>query len=205
MKTCLSLIAALILATGCKTDGEESSTASSTPEAEQSARKGRSGKIDLPTARPRPGDGAARPELRDDRADMTPEERRAMREERREERRAERLERIDADGDGKISEQERKAARSAQMDEMKTRLDTDGDGKLTIKELQESRMARRMPDMTTVDTNNDGEVSNDELRKSMEDMRMNNLGGRRGGRGWGGPERGDGAPPAPGTETKPTP
>ena len=205
MKTCLSLIAALILAAGCKTDGEESSTAgSAAPAAEQSAPKGRSGKIDLPTRRERPND-EVRPSLGDDRADMTPEERRAMRQERREERRAERMAKIDTDGDGTISEQERTAARSAQIDEMKNRLDADGDGKLTIKELQDSRMARRMPDMTTVDTNNDGVVSNDELRKSMEDMRMNNWGGRRGGRGWGGPGR-DGEAPAPNAgESKPTP
>lgn len=198
MKTCLSLIATLILAAGCKTDGEETPAGSAASETEQSARKGRSGKIDLPTPRQRPADPGtgetARPGLRGDRDDVSPEERRAMREERR----ADRMAQLDTDGDGKISDQERAVLQKQRMDQMKTRLDTDGDGKLTVKELQESRMSRRMGDVAALDIDKNGEISGEEMQKGMEDMRAKGWGGRRGGLGG----AGDTDAPAPGDETK---
>jgi hypothetical protein len=176
MKLCLPIIASLLLAAGCKTDGAESTAGSAAPPAEQSASKGRSGKIDLPPSqRPRASDGD-RPALPDD---QDPSE---DRRERREERRKERMAELDKDGDGKVSDAEREAARKVRLDEMKTRLDTDGDGKLTIAELKESRMARRLGDeIDAIDTDKNGEVSAEELQKSMDTMRANMWGGRRGG------------------------
>jgi hypothetical protein len=193
MKTCLSLIAALVLAAGCKTDNGDSTAGSPAPEVEQSARKGRSGKIDLPTQRqrdPETGD-TPRPGLRAD--DESREDRRA----RREERRAERMAELDTDKDGTISDAERQAAQKQRMDEMKTRLDTDGDGKLTVQELQASRMSRRLGDVTALDTDKNGEISADEMQKGMDDMRAQGWGGRRGGRGWG-----NDAPTTPAEPTK---
>lgn len=178
MKLCL-VIASLLLAAGCKTDGAESTAGSAAPQAEQSANKGRSGKIDLPpTQRPRASDGE-RPALPDD------QERSDDRRERRDERRKERMAELDKDGDGQISDAEREAGRKVRLDEMKTRLDTDGDGKLTVAELKDSRMARRLgTELDAVDADKNGEVSAEELQKSMDAMRANMWGGglRGGGR-----------------------
>ncbi len=183
MKLCLPLIASLLFAAGCKTDGAESTAGSAAPPAEQSASKGRSGKIDLPPQqRPRRmDDERERPSLDGDPAERD-EDRRARREERRKERMAE----LDKDGDGQISDAERDAARQVRMAETKKRLDTNGDGKLTIDELKESRMARRLGDeLSTIDADKNGEVSAEELQKSMDAMRSTMWGGRRGGRGGG--------------------
>jgi hypothetical protein len=179
MKLCLTLIASLLVATGCKTDGAESTAGSAAPQAEQSASKGRSGKIDLPPQqRPRAIDGE-RPALPDD-----PDEREEARRERREERRKERMAELDKDGDGQVSDAERDAARQVRVAETKRRLDANGDGKLTVDELKESRMARRLgDDLTTIDADKNGEVSAEELQKSMDAMRASMWGGgRRGGR-----------------------
>lgn len=177
MKLCLPIIASLLLAAGCKTDGAESTAGSAAPQAEQSAPKGRSGKIDLPQPRQRGADGD-RPALPDD------QDRSEDRRERRDERRKERMAELDKDGDGQISDAEREAGRKARLDEMKTRLDTDGDGKLTVSELKDSRMARRLgTELDAIDADKNGEVSADELQKSMDAMRANMWGGgRRGGR-----------------------
>jgi Ca2+-binding EF-hand superfamily protein len=192
MKLCLSLIASLLVATGCKTDGAESTAGSAAPQAEQSASKGRSGKIDLPPQqRPRAGDGD-RPAPPDE--EDPGDDRRARREERRKERMAE----LDKDGDGQISDAERDAARQVRMAETKKRLDTDGDGKLTVAELKASRMARRLGDeIDGIDADKNGEISAEELQKSMDTMRATMWGGRRGGR-----FGGDAAPAAPNDSTK---
>ena len=199
MKLCLSLVATLVLAVGCKTDSESSKAGSSAPEAEQSAHSGRSGKIDLPQRRrpAAPGDDTARPALPDGDSPLSDEERRARREERRKERMAE----LDKDGDGTISEAEREAARKERMAEMRSRMDTNGDGKLTVEELQNSRASRRFGDVSAMDTDKNGEISAEELQKQMETMRAQGW-GRRGG-DWRGRDGQDGEPPpAPAPETK---
>lgn len=164
MKFCLPIIASLLLAGGCKTDGAESTAGSAAPQAEQS--RGRSGKIDLPPQHQRVGDG----------------DRPALPDEDRRERRKERMAELDKDGDGQISDAEREAGRKARLDEMKTRLDTDGDGKLTLAELKDSRMARRLgDDLDAIDADKNGEISAEELQKSMDAMRASMWrGGRRG-------------------------
>ncbi len=175
MKLCLLIIAGLLFAAGCKTEGAESTAGSAAPQAEPSASKGRSGKIDLPPQRQRAADGD-RPALPDE---ASSDDRR----ERRDERRKDRMAELDKDGDGQISDVEREAGRKARVDEMKTRLDTDGDGKLTIAELKESRMARRLgDDLDAVDADKNGEISAEELQKSMDAMRANMWGGGRRGR-----------------------
>ncbi len=194
MKLCLALVATLLVAVGCKTDGADSTAGSAAPRAEPSASKGRSGKIDLPPQqRPRASEGE-RPALPEDQDQG--EDRRVRREERRKERMAE----LDQDADGQISDAERDAGRKARVDEMKLRLDTDGDGKLTLAELKDSRMARRLgDDLATIDADKNGEISAEELQKSMDAMRANMWGGRRGRMG------GESVPPAQPAEPTKTP
>ncbi len=199
MKLCISLVATLALAVGCKTDSESSNAGSTAPAAESSAKSGRSGKIDIPQRRRPMGDDSARPGLpeRGDRPQMTDEERQAFREDRRKERMAE----LDKDGDGKISDAEREEARKARMAEMRTRLDTNGDGKITVDELKDSRMSRRFGDVSAMDTDKNGEISPEEMQKQMDEMRAQGW-GRRGGGGWRGRDGQDGADSPPPPETK---
>ncbi len=77
---------------------------------------------------------------------------------------------MDTDGDGKISDAERAAGRKARAESMRQKLDTDGDGKLTVEELAKSdnsRMLRRLGDLKSLDVNGDGEISADELDAAM--------------------------------------
>jgi hypothetical protein len=189
---------------GCKTDASTSSSASkeSTQENAPSGTKARSGKIDLPNARPRPSAG-------DDDQDTK---------QSRQERRQQRMAEIDSDGDGEISDAEREAWRAKREAEMKARLDTnkdgvisdderaaashqramdmharfdkDGDGKLTPAELEQTPFGRFD---TTVDSNNDGNITVDELDAAMKERMQNGRGGFRGRRRGG--MDGSGAPP----------
>ncbi|MCX5744025.1 MAG: hypothetical protein NT062_16165 [Proteobacteria bacterium] len=134
----------------------------------------RSGKIELPTRRnhPRDDDGDVKPDgaaADDERPrDLDPVQREAMKQ-KFDEMRKEREAKLDADGDGKISETERDTARHARAVEMRTKLDADGDGKVTTQELAASgRMARRFGDTAALDTNKDGDVSTDELEAAMK-------------------------------------
>lgn len=71
-------------------------------------------------------------------ANMTPEQREAF-----EKRQAERIARFDTDGDGKLSDTERAAARKEMHAKMLERFDKDGDGKLSEDERRAAREARR--------------------------------------------------------------
>lgn len=199
MKTCLSLLATLVLAVGCKTDSE-SKAGSPAPAAEQSAsHTGRSGKIEMPQRRrPTLGDDVARPGLPDGDS-MTREERQEQRRARREERRKERIAELDKNGDGQIDDAERDAARKDRMDEMRTRMDTNGDGKLTVDELQNSRGSRRFGDVSAIDLDKNGEISAEEMQKQMETMRARGWGRRGGWRGGDGQGSGSAAPAPSGT------
>lgn len=164
----LSLSLALVFAVACKTDSPAPAAGSS---ADPSSGKARSAKIDLkPSAAPPPSlaagssdDEAAPPEGRGDhRLDPAA----------REEWRKRRMERMDKDGDGKISDEERAAAMKERMDAMRARLDTDGDGKVTPAELAAARGNRiRMEDPAALDTNHDGDISSDELAAGMKARR----------------------------------
>ncbi|MGL4400224.1 MAG: hypothetical protein ACRCXD_10175 [Luteolibacter sp.] len=71
---------------------------------------------------------------------LSPEERKAMHEERK----AEILKKFDADGDGTLSDAEKsaaKAAREAKHAELLAKYDTDGDGKLSPAEVKAARDA----------------------------------------------------------------
>ena len=87
---------------------------------------------------------------------------------------AEILAKFDKDGDGKLNEEERKAAgeaRKALRAEILAKHDTDGDGKLSPKERQASMIAR-------FDKDGDGKLSEAERMEAQKEFM-----GRRGGRG----------------------
>jgi hypothetical protein len=87
------------------------------------------------------------------------------------------IEKFDKDGDGKLNEQEREAAKAAREEmmearrkEMLAKFDKDGDGKLSDEEEEAMREARRKMMMEKFDKDGDGELSDDEkaaMRKAM--------------------------------------
>ncbi|HEU0030600.1 MAG TPA: hypothetical protein VFQ53_08205 [Kofleriaceae bacterium] len=179
------LAAAALAVAACKADAPSSSSVSpSSDEPATSSQPGaprpRSGKVELPSRTPSLDPGTppttADPRTSDDIA----------------ERRRERMARVDTDGDGSISEQERAAARHERAVTMHDRLDADHDGKLTQAELAASPMLRRFGD-EPVDTNHDGQISVDELEAALK---------LRAGR-WGRPGRGDAADDGAGSAPAP--
>jgi hypothetical protein len=181
----LAIACCLAAGFGCKADKPDQPAASKDDPAPTPTEqgKGRSGKIDLGARHPSlPSDDGSADEGSD-----------------RENRRKARMAAIDTDGDGKISDEERAAARKVRAEQMLKRLDTNGDGKVTTEELAASSMRRFDP--ATVDTNKDGEISVDELAKAMEQRGAGRQwGGRRGGNGGGGP---DATAPTPTPPTTP--
>jgi len=78
-----------------------------------------------------------------------------------------RMARMDTDGDGKISPEEREAAMKQRAATMRARLDTNGDGKLTPDELANAKGRMKFDDPASLDTNHDGDISADELEAGM--------------------------------------
>ncbi|MFD2158047.1 EF-hand domain-containing protein [Rubritalea tangerina] len=82
-------------------------------------------------------------------------------------RRAHIIEKFDTDGDGKLSEEERKAAREAmeaRKAEFIAKHDTDGDGKLS----DEEKKAAKDAFIAQYDTDGDGELSAEEREAARE-------------------------------------
>lgn len=79
---------------------------------------------------------------------------------------AEVLAKFDADKDGKLNEEERKAAMEARQAEMLAKFDTDKDGKLSEEEKKAAGEARKAEMMKRFDKDGDGEL-NDEEKKAM--------------------------------------
>jgi hypothetical protein len=153
-----SFVVACVLAAGCKADRpatSEGAASGSDPAGatQDPGGRSRSGKIDLGLRR----GGGAGSEAAD--SSITGQELMA-------ERRRARLSEIDTDGDGEISEEERRASRQRRAESMHARLDTNGDGKLTPDELAASRFRRFDPESLDLDKN--GEISIDELAKALE-------------------------------------
>lgn len=95
-----------------------------------------------------------------------------------------RMARMDTDGDGKISDEEREAAMKERSAKMRSRFDTNGDGKVTPDELASARGRMRFEDPAALDTNQDGDISADELEAGMkarrDELRVQRLQGRLG-------------------------
>jgi hypothetical protein len=179
MKKQLTIVAALMFAVACKTDSPSKS--SSAPAGDDSNAKARSAKIEVKPLQP----PAAPPTLP---APQAPEAPPAAPEEstepprvidsptgdavERSEFRRRRDVRLDANGDGVISAEERQAATTNRMENMRTRLDTNGDGKLSPDELAERGRGRmRFEDPAALDTNQDGDISPEELTAGMRQRR----------------------------------
>ena len=92
--------------------------------------------------------------------------------------------RMDKDGDGVVSDEERAAALKARAEMMRKRLDADGDGKLTPAELGNARGRMRFDDPAALDTDHDGDISADELVAAMK-ARADQRRARRAGSGAG--------------------
>ena len=117
------------------------------------------------------------------------------------------LKKFDKDGDGKLSDEERKAMRQEMKAvnekreaEMLKKFDTDGDGKLSDEEKKARREAmviKRKELLEKYDADNDGKLSPEEMktaREAGEELPMGRgPGGPRGKKG--GPD-GEGPPPA---------
>lgn len=80
------------------------------------------------------------------------------------------LKEFDADGDGKLSESERAAAKAA-MEERKGKIDTNGDGTISEEERQAAQEARREQMRQKMDTDGDGTVSDAEREAARKEMR----------------------------------
>jgi hypothetical protein len=171
----LSITAAFVLAVACKT--EAPSPASAAPTEDVPAAKPRSAKIDVKPVQPAlpaaPAAGDDQPAAGD-----SP---RAGRDDWRKRRDA----KLDANGDGVVSDEERAAALKQRVTAMHARLDADGDGKLTPAELAKAPGRMHFDNPEALDTNHDGDISADELAAAMQARRDQ--------------RRGNGAGAAPGT------
>jgi len=166
MRKQLSIAVALMFAIACKADAP--STANTAPAntagGEDSATKARSGKIDVKPVAPELPAPAGE-------ADDQPHG-------NREEWRKRRDAKLDANGDGVVSDEERAAAMRERVTNMRTRLDADGDGKLTPAELANAPGRMHFDDPAALDTNHDGDISADELAAALKARRDQRRGDR---------------------------
>jgi len=168
----LTIACALVFAMACK--AEAPSPASPAPGGDAPTAKARSAKIDVKPVQPAlPATPDDKPRLgADDPAGGNP----AARGEWRKRREA----KLDTNGDGVISDEERAAAMRERVAGMHARLDTDGDGKLTPAELANAPGRMHFDDPAAIDTNHDGDISADELAaalKARRDQRRGDRGG----------------------------
>ena len=89
---------------------------------------------------------------------------------------AEMMKKYDKDGDGKLSQEERKAAMAGRRAEMMKKYDKDGDGKLSQEERKAAMDARKAEHLQKHDKDGDGKLSDEEKAEARKSM-----GGRRGG------------------------
>ncbi|HEX4422047.1 MAG TPA: hypothetical protein VH165_29245 [Kofleriaceae bacterium] len=177
MRKQLSITLTLVFAVACKTDPASSTAPSGAPSGETGApsSKVRSGKIDVKPVRP-----ALPASDDDDRFDAKPD---------RGDWRKRRDAKLDTNGDGVVSDEERAAAMKQRATAMRDRLDADGDGKLTPAELANAPGRMHFDDPAALDTNHDGDISADELAAGIKAKRDARRAARNGG--------GDPAPAAP--------
>ncbi len=160
-----------VLVAGCKNASVDEPAKKDEPDTTAQTGAGtRSGKVDLGSRRGKPyippaGDGSSILNQGD-----------LDRREAFEDRKRSRIAQFDADGDGKISEDERKAARHKRAEDMRSKADADGNGKVTPDELAKGNFRRLDPE--SLDTNKDGDVSVEELETAL-DQRNRAWGGGR--------------------------
>lgn len=88
------------------------------------------------------------------------------------------IEKFDTDGDGKLNEEERMAARAAHKGMSETRkkeilekFDKDGDGELNEEERKAAKAARKQMMLEKFDKDGDGELSDEEKAAMQEEMK----------------------------------
>jgi len=152
-KTKLAL--ACVLAAGCKNASVDEPAKKDDPAATEPSgtTAGRTGKVELGPRR-RTTD---QPALADDKV--------AEHQEQMEERRRARIAQFDTDGDGKISDEERKLARHKRAEDMRKQADADGDGKVTPDEIAKSNFRRLDPE--SIDTDKNGDISAEEIEAAL--------------------------------------
>jgi hypothetical protein len=127
-----------------------------------------------PTDRaPRPREAPALPPSADNSAAPTAPagERPALNADHPWRRHGDRMAKMDTDGDGKVSDEERAAALKQRAETMRTRMDANGDGKLTVDELAAGQGRMHFDNPGALDTNKDGDISADELAAGMQARR----------------------------------
>jgi Ca2+-binding EF-hand superfamily protein len=72
------------------------------------------------------------------------------------------IEKFDTDGDGKLNEEERAAAKDAHKKEILEKFDTDGDGELNAEEKKAAHEARKKRLLERFDKDGDGELNDEE-------------------------------------------
>lgn len=82
-----------------------------------------------------------------------------------------RRDRLDGDGDGVVSDQERATALNDRAAILRDRLDADGDGKLTPTEIGSGPGPMRFDDPAALDADHDGDISADELAAAVQARR----------------------------------
>ncbi|MFD2257671.1 hypothetical protein ACFSSA_13390 [Luteolibacter algae] len=114
------------------------------------------------------------------------------------------IEEFDKDGDGKLNEEERQAARAAHKEMMEARkkevlkkFDADKDGKLNESEKEAMKAEHKKRMLEKFDTDKDGELNDDE-KKAMREEMQNRPGGPRGKKGGPRGKRGGPGAEAPG-------
>ena len=107
---------------------------------------------------------------------------------------AEMIKKYDKDGDGKLSQEERKAAMEGRRAEMMKKYDKDGDGKLSQEERKASMADRRAEMMKKFDKDGDGKLSEEERAAARKSMGARRGGARGAGKGEDGRKKGKGAP-----------
>jgi hypothetical protein len=163
-----------LLAAGCKEAGVDRPADKTADDTTEAGSAGRSGKVDFGRRRgTQPGDStgaAAGDGVGYQPGDVRP----GM-----EERRRQRIAQFDHDGDGKISDEERKAARRRRAEDLRKNADANGDGKVTPDELAKGNFRRLAPE--SVDTNKDGDISIEEIESALEQRNRAWGGGRKPG------------------------
>ena len=116
---------------------------------------------------------------------------------------AEVIKEFDKDGDGKLNEDERAAAKAAHEKKMLEKFDTDKDGKLSDDEKAAARAAHEKEVIAKFDKDGDGKLNEEEKKAAHEAGAFGPGPGGPGGRGPGGPGgkrggKGPGGPPPAG-------
>jgi Ca2+-binding EF-hand superfamily protein len=168
----LTALASLSLAGGCRSDDAGGSKAPQEPAATAAAPA--PAPAPTPAAPPAPWEDGTQPAAPAQAggagpADTAGDPLAARRMQRREEMKR----KYDANGDGRLSKEERATMRRELIDRRMSRMDRDGDGKISRDEAGRVPMARRLlADFNAADSNHDSFISRDELEAAVKQLQQ---------------------------------